>query len=260
METADFTSPDRQAGLAPPPPGARIARGRFSGEPAILTLPNVLTLLRLLSAPLFLAVFFGLPDDFFAERTEVVRLALCLGLVIASEISDGLDGYFARKYKQVSDFGKLMDPYADSAFRLTVFFSFAGSVHKWVPLWTVVVLLYRDILTSVVRTFGMKRGVVIAARVSGKLKAISQAAAIISILVIALAHELGPSLPSFLSWIGVTGGTTRSVLASARPIMWMVLAIAVWSGIDYVWACRRHILAAAAPAGEGSEPDDPEEG
>jgi CDP-diacylglycerol--glycerol-3-phosphate 3-phosphatidyltransferase len=226
-------------------------------ECAILTLPNVLTLLRLASAPLFLAVFFGLPDSLFGERTEVVRLALCLGLVIASEISDGLDGYFARKYKQVSDFGKLMDPYADSAFRLTVFFSFAGSVHHWVPLWTVVVLLYRDVLTSVVRTFGMKRGVVIAARVSGKLKAISQAAAIISILVIALAQELGPRLPWFLSWIGVTGGTARSVLASARPIMWIVLAIAVWSGIDYVWACRRHILAAAAPSAEGTGGRDP---
>jgi CDP-diacylglycerol--glycerol-3-phosphate 3-phosphatidyltransferase len=138
-----------------------------------------------------------------------------------------------------------MDPYADSAFRLTVFFSFAGSEHNWVPLWMVMVLLYRDILTSVIRTFAMKRGVVVAARISGKIKAISQATAIISVLVIAIAQELGPRLPTFLAWLGVTGGTVSSVKASAVPIMWAVVTIAVWSGVDYAWACRRHFLAAA---------------
>ena len=182
-----------------------------------------------------------------------MRLLLCLVLVIVSEISDGLDGYLARKRKQVSDFGKLMDPYADSIFRLTALFCFAGSVHKWVPLWMVVVLLYRDVLTSVIRTFAIKRGVVVAARISGKLKAISQATAIISILVIATAAELGSRIPSFLGWIGVTGGDTASVLRSSRPIMWIVLAVAVWSGLDYFWACRRHIAAAAEPTPDQSE-------
>ena len=206
-----------------------------------MNLPNILTLLRLVSAPVFLAVFFA---DIFPKDKEWLRLLICLILVIASEVTDGLDGYLARKFKQVSDFGKLMDPYADSAFRLTAFFCFAGSSHKWVALWIVVILLYRDILTSVIRVFAMKRQVVVAARVSGKLKAIAQAAAIISILTIALAQELGPNIPGIFSWIGVKGGTPETVLNSSRIIMWAVLLISIWSGIDYAWACRKHFIAA----------------
>ena len=136
------------------------------GGPSIFTLPNSLTMLRVASAPVFLVLFFG---DFFSPQYEWLRLVLCLALAITSEVSDGLDGYFARKYRQVSDFGKLMDPYADSVFRLTALFSFAGSGHRWVSLWMVVVLLYRGVLTSVVRTFAMKRGVVVAARPAGQL-------------------------------------------------------------------------------------------
>ena len=209
-------------------------------------------MLRLLSAPVFLVLFFG---GFYPEDGDWLRLVLCLALAIASEVSDGLDGYFARKWKQVSDFGKLMDPYADSAFRLTVLFSFAGSIHRWVPLWTVVVLLYRDVLTSVLRTFAMKRGVALAARVSGKLKAVSQAAAIISILTIAAVQELCArfeSFPGVLRYIGVQGGTEETVARSAVWIMGVVLAIAVWSGLDYAWSCRRHVLAAAEEGESGA--------
>ncbi len=209
-------------------------------------------MLRLLSAPVFLVLFFG---DFYPEDEGWLRLVLCLALAIASEVSDGLDGYFARKWNQVSDFGKLMDPYADSAFRLTALFSFAGSGHRWVALWIVVVLLYRDILTSVVRTFAMKHGVVVAARLSGKLKAVSQAAAIISILTIAAVQQLCfrfDSFPGVLRYIGVQGGSEETVARSAAWIMWVILAIAVWSGLDYAWSCRRHVLAAAEEGESGS--------
>lgn len=216
-----------RAGAPARSPGAR-------GGTAIFTLPNVLTLLRLASAPVFLALFLG---DFFGPEEELIRLSLCLGLVVLSEASDMLDGFLARRRGQVSEFGKLMDPYADSAFRLTVLFSFAGRNCRWVPLWMVVVLLYRDILTSVVRTFAMRRGVVVAARLSGKLKAVAEAAAMVSILVVAIRHE-------------ADGGAVMPVRAAALRIMWVVLAVAIWSGLDYFWACRRH-LHPSAPAGPG---------
>jgi CDP-diacylglycerol--glycerol-3-phosphate 3-phosphatidyltransferase len=193
----------------------------------LLTLPNILTMFRLVSAPMFLALFFG---NLFPDRWEWLRLWLCLGLVILSEASDVLDGYFARKYGQVSDFGRLMDPYADSAFRLTVLFSFAGHAHRWMPLWMVVVLLYRDILTSVLRTFAMKRGVVVAARFSGKLKAVAEAAMIISILVVAASFEFRHIL------------TEEVVRKVAVREMWVVLGIAIWSGLDYFWTCRKHMI------------------
>ncbi|HOX07457.1 MAG TPA: CDP-diacylglycerol--glycerol-3-phosphate 3-phosphatidyltransferase [Planctomycetota bacterium] len=210
----------------------------------LLTLPNILTIFRLVSAPAFLLLFFG---DFFSPHDQRLRLGLCLLLVAASEASDVLDGYFARKYGQVSDFGKLMDPYADSAFRLTVLFSFSSRVASretgdpWIPLWTVVVLFYRDLLTSVLRTFAMKRGVVIAARTSGKVKAVVEAAGIIAILVLALKHEF-MAIPHEL--------IPALMKAPAYWIMMVVIAVAVWSGLDYFWACRKHML----PHPEAEEP------
>jgi CDP-diacylglycerol--glycerol-3-phosphate 3-phosphatidyltransferase len=222
--------------------------GKGAAIRRLLTLPNILTLFRLVSAPVFLLLFFG---DFFPEHDERLRLILCLLLVIASEASDVLDGYFARKYGQVSDFGKLMDPYADSAFRLTVLFSFSSRIaghehctagheigHPWVPLWMVMVLLYRDILTSVVRTFAMKHGAVVAARFSGKLKAMAEGTAIISILVVAISYEMLKNPPH--NWV-------------YRHVYWLmmvVVAVAVWSGLDYFWACRKHMI----PPPDGEHP------
>jgi CDP-diacylglycerol--glycerol-3-phosphate 3-phosphatidyltransferase len=204
----------------------------------LLTLPNILTLLRLASAPLFLVLFFA---DFLDPIGYRWRLVLCLAVVILSETSDLLDGWLARRYKQVSDFGKLMDPYADSAFRLTVLFSFASHEYSkttsWVPLWMVVLLLYRDLVTSVLRTFAIKRGAVVAARFSGKLKAVAEAAAIISVLVVAIVYKMKSDVPEELkanipeSW----------VYQHVRVIMWIVLAIALWSAADYFWACRGHM-------------------
>jgi len=208
----------------------------------LLTLPNVLTLLRLASAPLFLVLFFA---DFLNHYGHVWRLAMCLAVVILSEASDLLDGWLARRYRQVSDFGKLMDPYADSAFRLTVLFSFASHEYvktletpTWVPLWMVVLLLYRDIVTSVLRTFAIKRGAVVAARFSGKLKAVAEATAIISILVVAISYEMLKNPPH--NWV-------------YRHVYWLmmvVVAVAVWSGLDYFWACRKHMI----PPPDGEHP------
>jgi CDP-diacylglycerol--glycerol-3-phosphate 3-phosphatidyltransferase len=118
----------------------------------------------------------------------------------------------------------------------------------------VVVLLYRDLLTSVVRVFAIKRGVVVAARVSGKLKAITQAAAIITVLVAALVQQLSEQFARaarLLEAVGMRGGSPQSVAASAFWIMWVVVLVAVWSGLDYFWACRRHIAAAAGSPGDG---------
>lgn len=218
----------------------------------LLTLPNILTIFRLVSAPIFLLLFFG---SFFGGHDHTLRLVLCLLLVAASEASDVLDGFFARRYGQVSDFGKLMDPYADSAFRLTVLFSFSSRVASgqtgdpWIPLWTVVVLFYRDLLTSVLRTFAMKRGVVVAARTSGKVKAVIEAAGIIAILVIALRAELR-HIP--FDQIPMLFAGTPLAKPPAYWIMMVVMAVAVWSGVDYFWACRRHMLP-TADEGRGQE-------
>ncbi len=197
-----------------------------------LTIANILTLWRIVTAPVFMAVWFTMPD----RR----GLVICLALAILSEVSDGLDGYFARRSKTVSDFGKLIDPYADSIFRLTVFFCFASNVdgRRWIPLWMPVLLFYRDVVTSVIRTFAIQKGIVVAARWSGKIKAVSQGIAIIMTLILFL-------------WFG--DGMDHDLFGKLVPkvLVPIVVLIGVGSGIDYLIANRS--VFSEAPAEEGGE-------
>jgi CDP-diacylglycerol--glycerol-3-phosphate 3-phosphatidyltransferase len=111
---------------------------------------------------------------------------LALIIVILSELTDLFDGMAARKRKEVTDFGKLLDPLADSVSRLTIFLCMAvefavGSGNR-MAMYLVLFLLWRDALVSTIRTVCAHRGVVVAARWSGKVKAVVQAIVIFTIL------------------------------------------------------------------------------
>lgn len=209
-----------------------------------LTIPNLLTLFRLASAPAFLALFIGsAPDGFLAGLfSPRVGLALCLLVVVLSETSDVLDGRIARRRGQVSNFGKLLDPYADSAFRLSCFFAFAAQSHgKWIPLWMVMVLFYRDLLVTVIRTFGVEQGKFVSARASGKIKAITQGTVIIVTLIAA-----GWKGPNFVDY--------QVGSALARSLMWVVTVVTVWSACDYFYGNRHLFSESESHAGSNSAP------
>ena len=108
-------------------------------------------------------------------------------MVILAEFSDLADGYIARRYKIVTNFGKLLDPYADSIYRFTVFLCFMAK--GIAPLWMVAIIFYRDVVVAIVRNFGVLSHVVIAARKSGKIKAIAQSTAINLIVAIIVIKE-----------------------------------------------------------------------
>jgi CDP-diacylglycerol--glycerol-3-phosphate 3-phosphatidyltransferase len=211
-----------------------------------LTIPNILTLFRLATAPLFLAVFVGsAPNGVLSSFLSPCEgLILCLLVVILSETSDVLDGILARRWGQVSNFGKLMDPYADSAFRLSCFFAFAGQAHgKWIPLWMAMVLFYRDLLTTVIRAFGVEQGKFVAARASGKIKAITQGTVVAITLVVAIWHG-----PEFVDY--------KDGSAVARSLMWVVTAVTLWSAADYFWG-NRHLFYAEADDGAKATSSNP---
>ncbi|MFA7331634.1 MAG: CDP-diacylglycerol--glycerol-3-phosphate 3-phosphatidyltransferase [Candidatus Delongbacteria bacterium] len=148
-----------------------------------MTLANWLTSVRLLLSPVFVLVF--LQEGLWA------RIA-ALAIVVVSELTDAFDGHLARSRGEVTDFGKLLDPLADSVSRISVFVAFL--VQGLIPWWMLVVFIYRDSLISTMRTVCAYRGEVVAARSSGKIKAIIQATAIITILVGRIASALFPSL------------------------------------------------------------------
>ena len=185
-----------------------------------MTLSNKLSFFRLLLAPVYFILFWIDKHQNHPEVTLIVSCILIV-LVILGEISDALDGSLARSRQEITDFGKLFDPFADYVTRFTFFFCF-----WWLelcPAWMVVVIFYREAIVSFLRLLVRGENVVLAARKTGKFKAIIQAIAIFVIL--------GARLISF--WI-----PNFPVVNIATGVMAVVVIITVISMVDYIYSCR----------------------
>ena len=185
----------------------------------MLTLPNALTCFRLLMAPAFIAFF-------LVEKPwgAVAALVVAIGF----EITDLLDGFIARRFDCGSSLGKLIDPLADSVARFSVFLAFITEStvmgDPW-PVLLVAVIFYRDAAVAYIRILAASTGTVLAARTSGKVKAVSQGT---GIFVFLLVRTLSFFNEKFM---GIREDTFYWVLI---PVV-LVTAI---SGFDYIWANR----------------------
>lgn len=184
-----------------------------------MSIANYLTFIRVLIAPIFLLTY--LEYDFLGISPLILPYVLLLLLGI-SELSDIFDGYFARKYNQVSDFGKVFDPMADSIARTTVFLTLTLEPIK-LPLILVFIFLYRDSVISTLRTVCALKGFVLAARKSGKVKAVVQALAAFLVLILMIPHSLGHL-------------STATLQSASTAIVSIVACYTVYSGIEYVCA------------------------
>ena len=135
-----------------------------------MTLPNKITVARIILAPLFFISYF-LPQ--WTGRFNEISAYLILLIFAGIEISDFLDGYLARKYNLVTDLGKVLDPFADVLSRITYFLCFAFT--GLMPLWVFLIIIYRELAITFLRMMMMGRGIVVAASLWGKLKAITYA-------------------------------------------------------------------------------------
>jgi CDP-diacylglycerol--glycerol-3-phosphate 3-phosphatidyltransferase len=98
------------------------------------------------------------------------------------EVSDIVDGRVARARNEVTDFGKVFDPVADSLSRQTIFLSFL--VAGIIPWWLYLVFFYRDALIQLLRIICASSGLVLAARPSGKTKAVLQGIGTFGVLIV----------------------------------------------------------------------------
>ncbi|MFF7681321.1 CDP-diacylglycerol--glycerol-3-phosphate 3-phosphatidyltransferase [Microbacterium sp. NPDC007973] len=175
-------------------------------------LPNAITIVRILCAPVFLWLL--LVD---AGEGGALRWAAAI-LFIVAIATDGVDGYIARRYEIVSDLGKLLDPIADKALTGVAFVGL--SILGELPWWVTIIVLVREIGITIYR-FIVVSNHVLAAAWTGKLKTVFQAVA----LSIALIPFAG------LSDAGAWQGTVWWVSVVTMTIA-VILTIA--SGIDYV--------------------------
>jgi CDP-diacylglycerol---glycerol-3-phosphate 3-phosphatidyltransferase len=163
---------------------------------------NLLTAMRMPMAPI--AVAFLVTGTTWGTVTAAV-IALLL------ELTDILDGRIARSYRQVTDFGKLFDPFSDAFCRYTLFL---GLYEIGVAdLWMIVLIFYRDSSISFLRTVAAVRNVVLAARTSGKVKAVVQGVGTQVVFVLLVLYEVAPQLPfpATLPWWTMAAMTVVTV-------------------------------------------------
>ncbi|EIC09281.1 CDP-diacylglycerol-glycerol-3-phosphate 3-phosphatidyltransferase [Microbacterium sp. oral taxon 186 str. F0373] len=188
-------------------------------------LPNAITIVRILCAPVFLWML-------LADQGGDGPLRWGAGvLFIVAIATDGIDGYLARKYEIVTDLGKLLDPIADKALTGCAFVGL--SILGELPWAVTILVLIREIGITVHRLVVASSHVVAAAWM-GKLKTVAQAVAL-SLALLPLWNVVGEG-------IHVVNTVT----------MWIAVLLTVASGLDYVVTEIRGARAARGGAGTGT--------
>ncbi|MDD3394351.1 MAG: CDP-diacylglycerol--glycerol-3-phosphate 3-phosphatidyltransferase [Clostridia bacterium] len=138
-----------------------------------MNLPNKLTMLRVILIPVFLLVLFLAPSP--------MNRYIAVVIFIVASLTDFLDGYLARKWNLVSNFGKFMDPLAD---KLLVMAALVSMVQLGdLPSWAVILILAREFAITGFRTLAMEANIVMAASWWGKVKTTVQMIMIIVVLL-----------------------------------------------------------------------------
>jgi CDP-diacylglycerol---glycerol-3-phosphate 3-phosphatidyltransferase len=175
-----------------------------------LNVPNALTLLRIVAVPVLVVALLDQTPDGDLIAAAVFALAA---------VTDGLDGYIARRQQSITTFGKLMDPLADKLLVVAALISLV-SLDR-LAAWAAMVIIAREFAVTGLRGLAAEQGVVIAASWLGKVKTLLQVAAIFALIV----FEPAPA------W--------------ADALLYLAVAVTVISGADYFFGLRRRIEAGA---------------
>lgn len=191
-----------------------------------MNLPNRLTIGRLILCVVLLIVL-EIPWDW--------RGTLALVIFVVASLTDWVDGYLARKWNLITDFGKLFDPLADKILVSLVFIYTAAN--GLIPAWVVVCIISREFLITGLRGLAAAKGVILAAERIGKHKTISQMITAILALMIMALHDAS-------LWPGVMSKLHRYAL---EPMIWITLFVTVYSGAAYYLKNREHVFQKETP-------------
>lgn len=176
-----------------------------------MNLPNSLTVTRICLVPLLVVVLLtkfegrqilGIPTEFVGA-----------GIFALASLTDWADGYLARRRKQITPLGQVIDPLADKLLTSAAFISLVQM--GLAPAWMVAVIIGREFAVTALRSLTYQRGVAIPASSLGKVKMIAQVVAILALIL----SSAGPFADP-LWWIG-------------QAALWIVLGAALVSAADY---------------------------
>jgi CDP-diacylglycerol--glycerol-3-phosphate 3-phosphatidyltransferase len=192
----------------------------------IVNVPNILTAIRF---ALSILVFVLIPLEYYLA-------ALIVFLIAAS--TDWIDGWWARKYGQVTKLGRIFDPFVDKILICGTFIFLAAEwPESGIAPWVAVVVMGREMLVTAIRSEIEGRGGDFSAKMMGKLKMVFQCVAAVASLI-ALQYWQQVLLPS-----GVKPGSTSFVPAwlywTLHVSVWLAVISTVYSGLEYVVAAAR---------------------
>ncbi len=183
-----------------------------------VNLPNSITLSRIFSIPLLIWI---LSSSHFSSAHGEKEL-LASALFIAAAITDGIDGYLARKRDQITTIGILLDPLADKLLIAAAFVVLVQLNPSLVPAWVAIVVIGREFLVSGLRSIAASEGFTIEASNLGKLKMVIQIVAVVAVI---LDHH-------WKEWL-IYGNYFLPVHWIAFLAIWFMVCVSLVSAIDY---------------------------
>lgn len=189
-----------------------------------MNIPNKITVSRICLIPLFMIVImfdFGWGNmTFFGAEMPVHHFVGAMIFIVAS-VTDWIDGYYARKYNLVTNFGKFLDPLAD---KLLVSAALILLVElQLAPAWIVIIIISREFAVTGLRLILAGEGEVVAANQLGKIKTWAQIVAISALLL----HN------TIFTMMGIPFD---------KIALYVALFFTIWSGWDYFYLNRRVLL------------------
>jgi len=185
-------------------------------------LPNMLTYARIVAVPIVVGCMYG--SDILQGGLWLRWLALVI--FVAAGITDVLDGYFARVYRQQSSFGRMLDPIADKLLVSSCLLMLAadGTIRGW-SLWAAIVILCREILVSGLREYLAELRVTVPVTWLAKWKTMLQLVAVGFLI----AGEAGDRILPITTDIGIA-------------LIWLSAMLTLYTGWDYFRAGVRHLI------------------
>ncbi len=187
-----------------------------------MNLPNKLSTFRIMLIPIMLIFMIPIPGadswNIFLNKYGMIFAVI---IFITASLTDYFDGKIARKRNLVTNLGKFLDPIADKLLVISAFIAFAslGRLTAWFPI----IILFREFIVTGVRTIAASKGVIVAAKMFGKIKATLQMIAIIAlmiehILIVNIGHS----------------AFTNTLTILINVILVLTVIITILSGLTYI--------------------------
>ena len=174
-------------------------------ETAAMNVPNLLSVSRILAVPVFIVLMLEPTPERALWATVVFALA---------SITDWFDGYYARKWDQITKLGKLLDPLADKILIASGLIVLLNADPELVPAWMVIIIVGREIAVTGLRAKAAADGIIIAAEALGKFK-------------------VGAQITAVLSFLLVHAGGGAMLILLGTVMLWVSVLLALLSGGQY---------------------------